>query len=154
MREENKEWWYSAHVRPEDWQIREAVRLYEEEGWTQKEIGKKFNRAQSGIHRWITKFAKDLDNPEMNKKKLRASRNRAGAKRLTGVAAPETTPQPSPASCAESAEDETESAEDKIKRLEKELKDALVARDYYNELINVAERQFKINIRKKAGTRQ
>ena len=154
MRQENKEWWYSAHVRPEDWQIREAVRLYEEEGWTQKEIGKKFNRAQSGINRWITKFAKDLDNPEMNKKKLRASRNRARAKRLAGVAAPETTPQPSPASCTGSAEDKTESAEDKIKRLEKELEDARVARDFYNEMINVAERQFKISIRKKAGTRQ
>ena len=147
MRQENKEWWYHAGLRPSDEDIREAVRLYEDEGWTLKEIGKKFNRSQSNIHTWITKFAKELDNPEMSKNKLRAIQHRRRAKRIYGVTAPEEIPV---------VENKTgsESLEEKVKRLEEELRKAKLARDFYDEMINVAEKQFNINIRKKAGTRQ
>lgn len=147
MRDEKKEIWYHWGVRPDESQIREAVRLYYEEGLTQEEIGKKFNRSNGTISVWINKFAKDLDNPDMNRKKLKTIRNRAKAKRLTGIVVPETSAQPT-------TEPSKESAEEKIKRLERELADARLARDFYNEMINVAERQFNISIRKKAGTRQ
>ena len=147
MRQENKEWWYSAHVRPSDDDVREAVRLYEDEGWTLKEIGKKFDRSSSTIHRWITKFAKDLDSQDMSKNKLRATRQMERAKRRYGVTAPEEIP-------AVGDKSESESLEEKVKRLEEELRKAKLARDFYDEMINVAEKQFNINIRKKAGTRQ
>ena len=146
MREENEKRWYHRGLRPPESDIREAVRLYEEEGWTLEEIGKKFNRAKSGIHRWITKFAKELDNPAMNKK-IRKSKGSEKPRRLVGISAPETI-EPKVAGSP------SESAEEKIKRLESELAEARLARDFYNEMINVAEKQFNINIRKKAGTRQ
>lgn len=66
-------------------------------------------------------------------------------RRVIGVTAPET---------AANHESEDESLEQKIKRLERELKDATLMRDFYNEMINVAEKQFNIPIRKKAGTRR
>ena len=145
MIHEKETWWYHRGIRPSDNTIREAVQLYNE-GWTYKELGKKFNRSSSNIWTWINKFAKDLDNPVMNKK-IRKNKKMERARRLVGLTAPETAQSPSTGSSAESAED-------KIKRLERELADARMARDFYNEMINVAEKQFNINIRKKAGTRQ
>ena len=142
--------WYHCGQRPDESQIREAVRLYEE-GWSQRAIGEKFNRSQSNIWNWINKFAKDLDNPDMSKKRIRSGKGKAKGQRKTGIIAPETAPEASYHSTSSSKE---ESSEEKIKRLEKELADARLARDFYNEMINVAERQFNISIRKKAGTRQ
>ena len=113
-----------------------------------REIGEKFDRTQSNISVWINKFAKDLDNPDMKRKKNRARRQREKAKRAIGVPAPEQTPEPTQQSESEAAE----SAEEKIRRLEQELAEARLARDFYNEMINVAEEQFNISIRKKAGT--
>lgn len=42
----------------------------------------------------------------------------------------------------------------KIARLERELQEARMLSDIYNEIINVAEEKFNIQIRKKAGTKQ
>jgi hypothetical protein len=53
-----------------------------------------------------------------------------------------------------SANTPQETAEEKIARLEKELEDANLRADLYNEIINVAEKKFNIQIRKKAGTKQ
>ena len=159
MRQENKEWWYSAHVRPEDWQIREAVRLYEDEGWTMEEIGKKFNRAQSAIHRWITKFAKDLDNPKMSINRKRDKKRRERARRKFGITAPETVPVVySVASDRVSSSEANNSSEKELKariaRLERELEDARLMRDFYDEMINIAEKDFNIPIRKKGGAKR
>ncbi len=71
-------------------------------------------------------------------------------RRRTGIRVPETNcidkAHPFPAS--------KETAEEKIARLEKELEDACLRADLYNEIINVAEQRFGIQIRKKAGTKQ
>ena len=145
MGHENETWWHHRGIRPSDNAIREAVQLFNE-GWTYKELGKKFNRSSSNMWVWINKFAKDLNNPDMNKK-IRKSKGAERARRLVGFAAPETT-------ASALTESRTESPEEKIRRLERELAEARMARDFYNEMINVAEKQFNINIRKKAGTRQ
>ena len=145
MGHEKEPWWYHRGIRPSDNAIREAVQLYNE-GWTYKELGKKYNRSMSNIWTWINKFAKELDNPVMSKK-IRKNKRMERARRLVGQSAPETVESPSTGSGAESTED-------KIRRLERELAEARMARDFYNEMINVAEKQFNINIRKKAGTRQ
>ena len=47
-----------------------------------------------------------------------------------------------------------ESLKAEVARLRKALKEESMRADLYNEIINVAEEQFKIPIRKKAGTRQ
>lgn len=72
------------------------------------------------------------------------------AKRITGIQVPENKAKTSdiPVSSAE------ETAEEKIARLEKELEDARLLADLYDEIINVAEKKFDIQIRKKAGTKQ
>lgn len=117
------------------------------QGWSVREIARKLNRGKTPIHRRIVKFANHLDNPDMSRKKLKASTRRAKARRLTGIKAPERGLQ---AACISS----NESLEEKVRRLERELADTRLARDFYNEMISVAESQFNINIRKKAGTRQ
>ena len=159
MRQENKEWWYSTHVRPEDWQIREAVRLYEEEGWTLKEIGKKFDRSPSNIHTWITKFAEDIDNPDMSSKKIRDHRRRERAMRKFGVQAPEYVPAENSAVSGRVSRSEKDDASEKelkarIAKLERELEDARLMRDFYNEMIDIAEKDFNIPIRKKGGAKR
>ena len=47
-----------------------------------------------------------------------------------------------------------ESLKAEVARLRKALKEESMRADLYNEIINVAEEQFKIPIRKKAGTKQ
>lgn len=142
---------WNSHQRPSDEDVLEALRLYKE-GWSQKEIGRKFNRAQSGINRWIHEYAplvvnKDMKTNDNNGKgeKRAAGLSAEKPRRVTGAIAPET------AAVHESKE---ESLEQKVKRLERELKDAELMRDFYDEMINVAEKQFNVPIRKKAGTRR
>lgn len=85
---------------------------------------------------------KDINNNGKDVKKTYAASS-APARRAAGVKAPETTPETASG---------TETPEQKIARLERELRDARLMRDFYDEMINVAERQFNIQIRKKAGT--
>ena len=150
MNKKEEQWWYHAGQRPLDCIIREAVQLYSE-GWTLRQLGEKFHRTPSNISIWINKFAKDLNDPDMKKKRIRSGKDKAKAQRLTGFIAPETAPE---ARTQSTSSRNGESAEQKIERLEKELAEARLARDFYNEMINVAESQFNISIRKKAGTRQ
>ena len=138
--------WYHTGQRPDEAKLIEAVKLYDS-GWTLAELGKKFHRSKSNMWSWINIFAPEIGHSPMKKKRTRTGKGKSKAKRQAGVTAPETTPQ------AVSSSKE-ESLEDKVKRLERELADATLARDFYNEMINVAERQFNIDIRKKAGTRQ
>lgn len=49
---------------------------------------------------------------------------------------------------------QTESAEEKIARLERELETAKLESELYKEIISVAEKKFRIPILKKAGTKQ
>lgn len=134
---------------PSEEAILESVRLYEA-GWTLREIGKKTGRVPSGIHRWIHEYAplivnKDMKDTDNNVKdaKRACGTSSVPARRATGVKAPEITPETTSG---------TETPEQKTARLERELKDARLMRDFYDEMINVAEQQFNIQIRKKAGT--
>lgn len=71
-------------------------------------------------------------------------------KRVTGVQVPENKPktQKNPASGTDGTADE------KIAQLEKELEEARLRADLYDEIITVAEKKFDIQIRKKAGTKR
>lgn len=113
-----------------------AVNLYRQ-GYSYRDIAKEIGVAKSAIHRWITIFAeeshimkKDDDSPK--------------ARRAIGKQAPIDAP----------TKDYMETDSEKIARLEKELKEAKMRADLYNEIINVAEQKFNIQIRKKAGTKQ
>ena len=71
-------------------------------------------------------------------------------KRVTGIQVPETKANTS----KKSASDADETIEEKIARLERELEEARLRADLYDEIINFAEKKFDIQIRKKAGTKR
>ena len=124
-----------------------------------EEIGKKFNRAKSGIHRWITKFAEDLDNPNMRVKKIRDKKKRERAIRKFGITAPEAVPAENPVAADRVSPPELNNVSEqelkaRIAKLERELEDARLMRDFYNEMINIAEKDFNIPIRKKGGAKR
>ena len=129
-------------------EIQDALSL-RDEGLSIRAIAKKLNRSKTGIHKWITIFAEESGDPDMNKKRLRAPKPKEKVKRAVGLKAPEEVEVSSKA-----ANQPSENLEEKVKRLEEELRKASLMRDFYDEMINVAEKQFNINIRKKAGTRQ
>ena len=49
---------------------------------------------------------------------------------------------------------DTQSLQSEVARLRKALREASMRADLYDEMIDVAEKQFNISIRKKAGTKQ
>jgi hypothetical protein len=55
---------------------------------------------------------------------------------------------------AEPMPDDVESLQAEVKRLRRELTKAEIKAEAYDEMINVAESQFNIRIRKKAGAKQ
>lgn len=114
-----------------------ALELHHQ-GFSYREIEKKIGVAKSAIHRWITIFAEessDMNNNDYSEKPQRA----------IGLQAPINTPI---------KENVTETDSEKIARLEKELQEARMRADLYNEIINVAEKKFNIQIRKKVGTKR
>lgn len=148
------------HERPKDSDVLKAYELYQS-GWTLRELGRKYDRSPGSMHRWINKYAMEAVNTDM--KKNNGSKGKyehpaaSKARRAVGQHAPETIAVPSKqpeAATLSGTQDDPETAEQKIARLERELRDAKLMRDFYNEMINVAEQQFNIPIRKKAGTRR
>lgn len=159
MKEQKTPYWWHRGLRPDEEKIREAVRLYEE-GWTMKEIGKKFDRSQSNISVWINKFAKELDDPKMSERKRRRNKAREErTRRQYGIKAPENMPHEPRSTSDRGAEANASSPGEaelkaRIARLERELEDARLMRDFYNEMIDIAEKDFNIPIRKKGGAKQ
>ena len=114
-----------------------ALELHHQ-GFSYREIEKKIGVAKSAIHRWITIFAEECSDMNNND-------NTQKPQRAIGVQAPIATPI---------KEKVIETDSEKIIRLEKELKEAKMRADLYNEIINVAEQKFNIQIRKKVGTKR
>lgn len=107
-----------------------------------REIATKTGVSKSVVQRWLSIFAGE-NLPEMKKKT-------STPKRVTGTHVPQSN-IPSP---QKSQVHKSETSEEKIARLEKELEEARLRADLYDEIINVAEKKFDIQIRKKAGTKR
>ena len=105
------------------------------QGFTYRAIGAKIGVSKTQVHRWLRNFAVEKRSP-MQKK--------ITPKRVTGVHAPERSGERVP----------SETLEQKVRRLEQELKQARLRADFYDEMINVAEKKFQIQIRKKAGAKR
>lgn len=105
------------------------------QGFTYRAIGAKIGVSKTQVHRWLRNFAVEKRLP-MQKK--------ITPKRETGVHAPERSGERVP----------SETLEQKVRRLEQELKQARLRADFYDEMINVAEKKFQIQIRKKAGAKR
>ena len=108
----------------------EKVVEMHQKGCSPSTISKKINLDPATIRRWIRNFATE-NNPSEH------------AMNDTEVTDNKTPRYPN----------DIKELKEKIRQLEKELKHERLRADVYDELINVAEENFKIQIRKKAGAK-
>lgn len=113
----------------------EVMRLHLKEGLGAIRISRLVPLDPSTITRWIDIFAKD--------KKLVP----------VGEDMKKSQTKPSGRDEAEDAEN-VEALKKRVKELEAQLLKAEIKAEFYDEMINVAEAKFKIQIRKKAGAKQ
>jgi len=111
----------------------EVIRLYTQEGMGCTKISRIIPVGKSTISIWIHNFAEENQVRKVMKHKTSINSE-------------------TPAAGVESTDIEALQAE--IARLKKELAHESLRADAFNELINVAEKQFNISIRKKAGAKQ
>lgn len=111
--------------------------MYRNTGYSPYRLKKIFPLSKHTIERWIANFAEE--NPQI------VSSHRM-KKKKTQPAIPEHAEQ-LPASDVQVLQEE-------LKRLRAELTNAEIKAEAYNELINVAESKFGIQIRKKAGAKR
>ena len=117
----------------------EVIRLYFEEGLGSLRITHLIPVSRSTILRWIRNFVSE--NPE-----YRYQMQKASTPKLVDPAAIE---------CQEKASlEEIKALKEELGRLRVELQKAELRADLYDEMINVAERQFNIPIRKKVGVKR
>lgn len=108
----------------------EVIRLYTEFGYSIGHISRIFSLSYGTVKRWLSIFA------EENKDKESAMKTK-----------------PSTPQNHVDANEEIRALKAQISRLEKELDNAQIKVELYNEMINVAERHFNIRIRKKSGAK-
>ena len=111
----------------------EVIRLYTQEGLGRTKISRIIPVGETTISRWIRNFTSE------NQVKVIMKR-RTFINSGTPIADAENT--------------EIKDLQAEIARLKKELAHKSLRADAFNELINVAEKQFNISIRKKAGAKQ
>lgn len=124
-------WKYKSKKR--DKYYSEVIRLRTQEGLGYLKISRIIPVGKSTIASWIRNFAKENPNPM----------HMAKSESVQG-----------PSSTSESDKLDIKSLQAEIKRLKKQLAQESLRADAYDELINVAEKQFNISIRKKAGTKR
>lgn len=124
-----------------------------DQGLYAAEIAREVDVPKQTIVNWVRKFNEGFSVNEM----MRSNKKNSTAKniRLVGIKAPV-------ASCNSTAEnidssvasDPAETLEQKVARLERELRESRMETALYKEIINVAEENFGIKITKKAGAKQ
>lgn len=124
-----------------------AVKLYYEEHLGCRKIAQIFSLSKSTISNWIRNFATENPQNELVMKRqgkvtMQQELSSAEPQKATG----------SPATGLSESSDVT-ALQAEIKRLKKALAQESLRADVYDEMINVAEQQFGISIRKKAGTK-
>lgn len=124
---------WKYHTKKRDLYYDRVIRLYQEEGLNYERISKIIPVSSDTVSNWIRTFVGE---------------NQSSA-RMAKTNHPQSA---SPASSSESADVKALQAE--IARLKKQLAHETLRADAYDELINVAEKQFNISIRKKAGAKQ
>lgn len=111
----------------------EVIRLYTEEKLGCVKISRIIPVGDSTISRWISTFAVE---------------NQSSTRMSKTTPSHQTIPSPDK-ECGD-----VKALQAEIARLKKQLAHESLRADAFDELINVAEKQFNISIRKKAGTKQ
>ena len=117
----------------------EVMRLYFEEGLGSLRITHLVPVSRSTILRWIRNFVSE--NPE-----YRYQMQKASTPKLVDSVADEQQ--------KEASLEEIKALKEELGRLKVQLQKAELRADLYDEMINVAEKQFNIPIRKKAGVKR
>lgn len=115
------------------------MRMYFNEGMRGTAICKALPISRTVLYRWIANFA--AENPE--DATMRRAKEPANAPAIKSDSRDESM---MPADVRE--------LQAEVKRLRAQLTDAEIKAEVYDELINVAEAKFNIQIRKKAGAKQ
>ena len=110
-----------------------AIRLYIHEKMGGRKISKIIPVSESIISRWIRNFTAETKGQVVMKSKSSIK---------------------SASSVTKTGDSGVKALQAEIRRLKKELAHESLRADAFNELINVAEKQFNISIRKKAGAKQ
>lgn len=116
-----------------------VISLYRDKHMGKTRISKIIPVSDWTISNWIRTFVSANPQYKNNRMKQAEERNKTKA-----VLESVDTPVPN----------DLKSLKDEVSRLRKALKEESMRADLYNEIINVAEKQFNIPIRKKAGTKQ
>ena len=116
-----------------------VIALYRDKHMGRKSIEKIIPVSSWTISEWIRNFV--AENPSYKSQRMKQAEERRKKKAVL-----ESVDSPVPS--------DMDSLKAEVARLRKALKDESIRADLYNEIINVAEEQFKIPIRKKAGTKQ
>lgn len=116
-----------------------VIALYRDKHMGRHQIEKIIPVSNWTISEWIRNFV--AENPSYKSERMKQAEERRKKKAVL-----ESVDSPMPS--------DMNSLKAEVARLRKALKDESIRADLYNEMINVAEEQFKIPIRKKAGTKQ
>ena len=124
---------FQNKIKKRDLYYDRVIHLYYDEGLGNKKISNIIPVNPSTVTTWIRNFA--LEHPEMIRKCMKRTPPSIDIKKSA-------------------TDDDVKSLRAEISRLKRELDDATLRADVYNEMINVAEERFSIPIRKKAGAKQ
>ena len=116
-----------------------VIALYRDKHMGRHQIEKIIPVSNWTISEWIRNFV--AENPSYKSERMKQAEERRKKKAVL-----ESVDSPMPS--------DMNSLKAEVARLRKALKEESIRADLYNEMINVAEEQFKIPIRKKAGTKQ
>ena len=116
-----------------------VIALYRDKHMGRKSIEKIIPVSNWTISEWIRNFV--AENPSYKSERMKQAEERRKKKAVL-----ESVDSPVPS--------DLQSLKAEVSRLRKALREESMRAELYNEIINVAEEQFKIPIRKKAGTKQ
>ncbi|UKK62459.1 glutamate--cysteine ligase [Prevotella communis] len=116
-----------------------VISLYRDHHMGRKRIEKIIPLSDHTISKWIRNFV--AENPEYKSKRMKMAEEKRKQKAIE-----DSIQSPLP--------NDKQSLQSEVARLRKALREASMRADLYDEMINVAEKQFNISIRKKAGTKQ
>ena len=123
---------YNLHTEKQRKYFSEVIRLHYEEGYGEDRIARIIPIGHSTVSRWIAIFAKEKGKVIMEKDSYKVQTINIEKQQDADIV----------------------ELKKRVRELEKQLLEAEIKAEAYDELINVAEAKFRIPIRKKAGAKQ
>lgn len=116
-----------------------VIALYRDKHMGKTRISKIIPVSNWTISEWIRNFV--AENPSYKSERMKQAEEKRKKKAIEN-------------SLQSPLPQDTQSLQSEVVRLRKALREASMRADLYDEMIDVAEKQFNISIRKKAGTKQ